>query len=70
VESLKDTNRNGVGYIDFETLYGAEGVGLANIVINAQDVVRQNADKQLKTLITFEGGLLIFFYALSDMADV
>ena len=59
-----------MGYIDFETLNGTEGVGLANIVINAQDVVRRNADKQLKTLITFEGGPLIFFYALSDMADV
>ena len=70
VESLKDTNRNGVGYIDFETLYGIEGVGLANIVINAQDVDRRNADKQLKTLITFDDGPLIFFYALSAMADV
>lgn len=70
VESLKDTNRNGVGYIDFETLYGIEGVGLANIVINAQDVDRRNADKQLKTLITFDDGPLILFYALSTIADV
>jgi hypothetical protein len=56
VESLKDTNRNAVGYIDFETLYGIEGVGLANIVANAQGVDGRNADKQLKTLITFDDG--------------
>ena len=38
VESLKDTNRNDMGYVDFETIYGVEGVGLANIVRNAKDV--------------------------------
>ena len=42
VESLKDsdTNRNDImmGYVDFETIYGVEGVGLANIVRNVKDV--------------------------------
>ncbi|KAI0262354.1 Oligoxyloglucan reducing end-specific cellobiohydrolase [Gloeopeniophorella convolvens] len=56
VESLKDTNRNEMGFIDYETLYGIEGVGLANIVSNAQDVDGRNAPKQLKTLITFDDG--------------
>ena len=39
-----------MGYIDFETLYGIEGVGLANIVTNAQDVDTRDIDKQLRTL--------------------
>ncbi|KAF8489994.1 Oligoxyloglucan reducing end-specific cellobiohydrolase [Russula emetica] len=56
VESLKDTNRNAEGYIDFETLYGIEGVGLANIVANAQDMEGRRTEKQLKTLITFDDG--------------
>jgi Sortilin, neurotensin receptor 3, len=62
VESLKDTNRNGVGYIDYETLYGIEGVGLANIVANAQDIEGRNVPKQLRTLITFDDGRSIFFF--------
>ena len=56
VESLKDTNRNEMGFIDYETLYGVDGVGLANIVANAQDVERRDVPKQLKTLITFDDG--------------
>jgi hypothetical protein len=70
VESLKDTNRNAEGYIDFETLYGIEGVGLANIVANAQYLDPRNPDKQLKTVITFDDGLPTFFYALNTFADV
>lgn len=60
VESLKDTNRNVEGYIDFETLYGIEGVGLANIVANAQDMEGRRTEKQLKTFITFDDGLPTF----------
>ncbi|KAH8981343.1 Oligoxyloglucan reducing end-specific cellobiohydrolase [Lactarius akahatsu] len=56
VESLKDTNRNEVGFIDYETLYGVDGVGLANIVANAQDVEGRDVSKELKTLITFDDG--------------
>ncbi|KAI0248766.1 Oligoxyloglucan reducing end-specific cellobiohydrolase [Lactifluus subvellereus] len=56
VESLKDTNRNEMGYIDYEALYGIEGVGLANIVANAKDVEARGGDKLLKTLITFDDG--------------
>ncbi|KAH8982691.1 Oligoxyloglucan reducing end-specific cellobiohydrolase [Lactarius akahatsu] len=36
VESLKDMSQNEVGFIDYETLYSVDGVGLANIVANAQ----------------------------------
>jgi photosystem II stability/assembly factor-like uncharacterized protein len=56
VESLKDTNRNMVGYVDYETIYGVEGVGIANVVANAQDVERKMTAKQLRSVITFNDG--------------
>ncbi|KDQ61974.1 hypothetical protein JAAARDRAFT_76825 [Jaapia argillacea MUCL 33604] len=56
VESLKDTNRNDMGYVDYENLYGVEGVGIANVVANAQEVEGGTAQKQLKSLITFDDG--------------
>jgi len=56
VESLKDTNRNEMGYVDYENIYGVDGVGLANIVSNAQEVESRRAPKQLKTRITFDDG--------------
>jgi len=62
VQSLKDTNRNENGYIDYEALYGIDGVGLANIVGNVRDVEGHVAPKQLKTLITFDDGPPTFSY--------
>ncbi|KAG0704558.1 hypothetical protein DFH29DRAFT_910863 [Suillus ampliporus] len=56
VESLKDTNRNMVGYVDYENIYGVEGVGIANVVTNAQDVERKMIAKQLQSVITFNDG--------------
>ncbi|KAF9551404.1 Oligoxyloglucan reducing end-specific cellobiohydrolase [Agrocybe pediades] len=56
VESLKDTNRNRAGYVDYERIYGVEGIGLANIVANAQDVEGRGAKKKVKTRITFDDG--------------
>ncbi|KAI0653007.1 Oligoxyloglucan reducing end-specific cellobiohydrolase [Cubamyces menziesii] len=56
VESLPDTNRNDMGYVDFENIYGVEGVGLANVVANAKDVEARRATKQLQTRITFDDG--------------
>ena len=56
VESLKDTNRNDMGFVDYENLYGIEGVGLANIVANAQEVEARRQSKKLKTRITFNDG--------------
>jgi len=61
MESLKDTYRNVDGYIDFETFYGIEDVGLANIVANAQDMEGRCTEKQLKTFITFDDGSADFF---------
>jgi hypothetical protein len=56
VESLKDTNRNEIGFVDYENLYGVEGVGLANIVANAQEARNRLIPKQLQTRITFDDG--------------
>ncbi|KDR81165.1 hypothetical protein GALMADRAFT_241725 [Galerina marginata CBS 339.88] len=56
VESLKDTNRNDAGYVDYERIYGVEGIGLANVVANAQDVEGRGAMKRVKTVITFDDG--------------
>ncbi|KAG6330590.1 hypothetical protein ID866_8498 [Astraeus odoratus] len=56
VESLPDTNRNARGYVDYENVYGIEGVGIANVVANPMDVERKGQAKKLKSLITFNGG--------------
>lgn len=60
VESLKDTNRNELGYVDYENIYGVEGVGLANVVANAADVESKRAAKVLKSRITFDDGAWYF----------
>jgi hypothetical protein len=62
VESLKDTNRNEVGFVDYERIYGVEGVGLANVVMNPVDVESRGAQKRLRTYITFDDGESIDFF--------
>ena len=56
VETLKDTNRNAMGYVDYERIYGVEGIGLSNVVTNAQEVETRGASKKLRTMITFNDG--------------
>ena len=56
VETLKDTNRNAIGYVDYERIYGVEGIGMSNIVANAQEVESRGASKKLRTMITFNDG--------------
>ena len=56
VESLRDTNRNAHGYVDYENVYGIEGVGIANVVSNAMDVERKGQQKKLRSMITFDDG--------------
>ncbi|KAG6810837.1 hypothetical protein H0H92_010132 [Tricholoma furcatifolium] len=56
VESLKDTNRNERGFVDYERMYGVDGIGLANVVSNAKDVEGRGAEKQVKTVITYDDG--------------
>ncbi|KAG8888141.1 vacuolar protein sorting/targeting protein PEP1 [Tulasnella sp. 332] len=55
-QSLKDTNRNFMGYVDFEELVGVEGVGIANIISNAEEVETRLVPKKLHTLITYDDG--------------
>jgi hypothetical protein len=47
-----------MGYVDYEKLYGVDGVGLANVVSNAEDVEGRGARKQLKKMITFDDFLI------------
>jgi hypothetical protein len=61
VESLKDKNRNGMGFVDYEKLHGVDGVGFANVVSNVKDVERRGAREQLKTIITFDDGRWLCF---------
>ncbi|EJD41407.1 Oligoxyloglucan reducing end-specific cellobiohydrolase [Auricularia subglabra TFB-10046 SS5] len=56
VESLKDTNRNDAGFVDFENIVGVEGVGLANVVANAREVEAGRAQKRIRSKITFDDG--------------
>ncbi|KIJ89526.1 hypothetical protein K443DRAFT_16023 [Laccaria amethystina LaAM-08-1] len=56
--SIRTLNRNDMGYVDYEKLYGVDGVGLANVVSNAEDVEGRGARKQLKKMITFDDFLI------------
>ncbi|KAF8825213.1 hypothetical protein HHX47_DHR7000487 [Lentinula edodes] len=56
VQSLKDTNRNDMGFVDFEKLFGVDGVGIANVVANAEEVEGRGASKLLKSVMTFDDG--------------
>ncbi|KAJ2366471.1 vacuolar protein sorting/targeting protein PEP1, partial [Coemansia sp. RSA 2607] len=54
--ALPFVNRDESGLVDFERLRALEGVALANVVANAQDVAQRGAKKQLQTLVTDDGG--------------
>ena len=56
VEALPDTNRNDWGIVDFEQLVGLEGVGIANVVSNREEVVGWGAGKNIKSVITYDDG--------------
>jgi Sortilin, neurotensin receptor 3, len=56
VESLKSTNCNEFGFVDYKNLYGIGGVGLVNVVANAEEVEGRSVAKQLRTHITFDDG--------------
>ncbi|KAF8169150.1 Oligoxyloglucan reducing end-specific cellobiohydrolase [Mycena galopus ATCC 62051] len=56
VESLRDTNGiKELGEVDSEAVAGLPGVALINVVANAAEVVGRGAEKQLQTLITYDG---------------
>ncbi|OCF42192.1 signal sequence binding protein [Kwoniella heveanensis CBS 569] len=56
VEALADTNRNEYGIVDFEQLVGLEGVGIANVVSNREEVVGWGEPKKIKSKITYDDG--------------
>ncbi|PVI08157.1 vacuolar protein sorting/targeting protein 10 [Periconia macrospinosa] len=56
VMSLTHVNRNTAGYVDFEKMQGIEGVALANIVTNVEDVEKSGAGKNKQTRITHNDG--------------
>ncbi|KAJ7446295.1 Oligoxyloglucan reducing end-specific cellobiohydrolase [Mycena latifolia] len=56
VQTLKSTNRDEMGFVNYEPVYSVEGFGLANIVTNAEYVEGRGEPKRLKSLITFDDG--------------
>lgn len=52
VSSLGGVSRNRLGFVDFEKMASLEGVSLANVVGNLEDVRKKKTKKQLKTMIT------------------
>ncbi|WVQ82331.1 hypothetical protein IAT38_004459 [Cryptococcus sp. DSM 104549] len=56
VQALADTNRNEYGIVDFEQLVGLEGIGIANVVSNREEVVGWGEAKKLKSKITYDDG--------------
>ena len=59
VEALANTNRNDAGYVDYESLVGLEGIGLANVVRNAQDVLVGREEKKVMSLMTYDDGMCL-----------
>lgn len=53
---MADTNRNENGIVDFESLVGMEGVGIANVVSNREEVVGWSERKKLKSYMTYDDG--------------
>ncbi|ORZ10539.1 hypothetical protein BCR42DRAFT_469972 [Absidia repens] len=57
VKSLEHTNRNPMGIIDFERIPGVEGVMLANVVINPNDISSKSTNmKKIQTRMSFDDG--------------
>lgn len=56
VVALQDTNRNARGIVDYENLVGLDGVGIANMVANREEVVGWSKDKELRSKITWDDG--------------
>jgi len=53
--SIEHVNRNGRGYVDFEKMVGLDGIVLANVVANA-DQVEVTGRKKIQTRITHNDG--------------
>jgi hypothetical protein len=60
--SLENTNRNNNGIVDFEKVQNIQGIMMANIVINYEEVKAnpRTADKRIESRISFDDGILRF----------
>ncbi|KAB8292110.1 hypothetical protein EYC80_007855 [Monilinia laxa] len=56
VLSLNAVDRDSAGYVDFEKMFGLEGVAMVNVVANAGSKNYKKEKKKLKTLITHNDG--------------
>jgi hypothetical protein len=54
--SLEDVDLDTVGYVDFEKMFGIEGVAMVNVVANAFSQNIEDEGKMLKTMITHNDG--------------
>lgn len=55
-KNIEHTNRDAGGRVDFEKIVGIQGIYLANVVDNWQDVTTKFDEKRVKTQITFDDG--------------
>lgn len=69
VEALSNTNRNDLGFVDFESLVGLEGIGLANVVRNAQEVLLGREEKRVGSMMTYDDGEFLSMYYLRERRD-
>ncbi|KUJ08524.1 Oligoxyloglucan reducing end-specific cellobiohydrolase [Mollisia scopiformis] len=56
VMALDAVDRDSVGYVDFEKMFGIEGVAMVNVVSNYKDKNFKKDGKKLKTMITHNDG--------------
>ena len=56
VQSLESLNVNDRGYVDFEKMAGVEGVAIANVVGNKDEVENKGTTKKLRSVITHNDG--------------
>ncbi|CDZ97982.1 Sortilin and related receptors [Phaffia rhodozyma] len=64
--SLQDSNRNARGIVDYENLVGVEGVAVANMVRNREEVVGWGKNKEVVSRITWNDGLFFFLFSSID----
>ncbi|PMD41536.1 Oligoxyloglucan reducing end-specific cellobiohydrolase [Hyaloscypha variabilis F] len=64
--NIEHTNRNTWGLVDFEKVYGVEGVLLVNIVENGDEVDKSGVAKKIVSRISFDDGRTFQSMKLKD----
>lgn len=54
--NVEHTNRNRHGLVDFEKIFGIQGIVLVNVVDNWKEAERSRKDKKLQSKISFDDG--------------